>query len=162
MFDEEDAEWRTTFEPDDAPPTDRLDESEGRREHYRRLAVTNTLGWNGKWRSEKKVTDKSERGLFDSICSSLELTDFQQKRAWKYYQQFPKSYRKGYPVSIQLLVACAYSGWKDGRNYRPIEDDEQRDKEQISDDITQIIDDIDGNMREFRSIWFRLMGEIDV
>lgn len=161
MTDNDDnVEWRTTLKASDVPATERLDGSESKQEYYHRLAVANTLDWNGKWRREKRLTAKSERSLLHTISSTLELTDFQRERAWKYYQQLPDDYANGMENGMQvaMLVVCALSGERDGRDYHPV----QVVRGTCSSDIEKLVNDIGIRGMKYAREWERIEGELDV
>lgn len=112
-------EWRTTFDVSDAPHDNRLDSIETKHEMYSRLAVANTLDWNGKWRDENRVTEKTERHIIDALSSQLELTDFQKDRAQKLYYDSREELLPSYSIETLSLCAVGLSGNADGRNYHP-------------------------------------------
>lgn len=109
----------TTLKGIDAPSETRLDGSETKQNYYSRLAVANSLDWNGKWRDEWRATRKDSVAIVDAIASSLELTPYQKERAQHYFDSLPSDYNEAYSTSLLALCVCGISGKLDGRNYHP-------------------------------------------
>lgn len=114
-------EQATKITGSDAPDKQRLDGYESQQDLYQRLAVANSLDWNGKWRDEYRATRKDAAAIVDAIGSSLELTDFQKQRAKEYFDQLPDSYNEAYSTLLLALCVCGLSGRVDGRDYHPNE-----------------------------------------
>lgn len=145
------ADWRTTLSPDDVSTGKRLDGSENKQDYYKRLAVANTLDWNGKWVEEERITEKSERGIFDSMAARLELTDFQKERGWGWYKQLPDHFRTAYRMEMVLLVVCGLTGEKDGRNYHP-----NNLRADDPNEFGELANRIDISYKQFYKCWDRI------
>lgn len=118
MFREQ-SENTTVINADDAPNTKRLDGTETQANFYRRLAVTNTLKWNGKWRDEKQRTNSNTTSVVGAIACQLELTDHQKEVAHRYRRQIDSGFSRGYGLSTVAATLCGLAGWKDDRSYHP-------------------------------------------
>jgi hypothetical protein len=112
-------DYATTLDPSDAPAAERLDGTESKRNQISRLARTNTLKWNGKWRNERRETSENGAAVVESIAGQLELTPYQQSRALNIYDSLDDSFDTAYATSLLAMVICGHVGREDGRDYHP-------------------------------------------
>lgn len=149
----------TTLSGSDAPSEKRMDGSETKQNYYNRLAVANSLDWNGKWRDERRATRKDSVAIVDAIASTLELTDFQTERAQKFFESLPKNYNEAYSTALLALCVCGLSGRKDGRRYHPNRIHPNTDDE-CAGKFEELADDLSVEYSRFYSCWNRVEGEL--
>lgn len=144
----------TSFNPNDAPLSKRLDGTESRRGHYRRLKQKNMSGGNGQWRDRRQETEDNAAAIVDSVAGQLELTDYQHTEARRIFNNLPESFNQAYSTAKLAFAVCAVVGWHDGRNYHP----------------NNIHDDHFGSARQeyglgngiYASLWYRVEEEVDL
>lgn len=116
-----DTENRTHFHAEDLDEvTFRADSGESTESMYRRLAMLNTGLWNGKWENKEALHRSDNLGLFDAIASSMDLTDYQHRRARHLFDKFPLG-TFGYEARIVAFVICVLVAEEDGREFDPTE-----------------------------------------
>ena len=145
----------TTFDATDAPSGRRLDGTESFQRKYRRLSLANTLDWNGKWRDERRATQRDSMAIVDAIAAQLELTSFQKKRARQFYTDLPDNYNQAYSSRLLAFVVAGIAGLEDGRKYHP----NNLREGNADDDYAALADEV-GTPSEIHSVWQRVRGEL--
>lgn len=109
-----DTDNATTIQPKEAPP--------GKREKFRRFRAYNTGTWNGPKRENKEVIHRQDNlHRYDSIASSLSLTDYQKGRGRKILDEIDFR-REGIRVDTLIFGICvivANEDVYDGSRYYP-------------------------------------------
>jgi hypothetical protein len=89
----------TTIQPEEASPH--------KRPKFRRLRAYNTGTWNGPKRENKDVTHRQDNlARFDSLASSLNLTDYQKRRGRVVFDDLDFN-EIGYPIDKIIFGVCA-------------------------------------------------------
>jgi len=132
-------------------PTDVADES--KREKYSRLALANSLNWNGKWRDETRATKRDQNAILDAIAGQLQLTPYQHQRSRSVFDDLPDGFSgQGYSTRVVALCVCGIVGREDGRNYHPNKLHPNASSESGS-GFSSIADEIDVSYQEVYSCW---------
>jgi hypothetical protein len=145
----------TTFDPTDAPLTERLDGVESKRNQYRRFKKRNTLRWKGKW-ADQVAEDKNDRkAIVSSVAGQLELSDIQRKSAENIFTEIREAFENNsHSVEILAVVSCGIAGWKDGRDYHP--------NNNHPDHFARQLNNIGVGVSEYSSVWHRVLEVTDV
>jgi hypothetical protein len=141
----------------EAPPGNRGDGIETRRNHYRRLAIANSLDWNGKWRDEGRATIKDNLAIVNAIGSQLELTSYQKQRSEVLFESLPKELYGAYESALLALCVCGIAAREDGRDYHPNNAHPNSDTDT---EFTAIFDEISAGYKQLYSCWERVQGEV--
>jgi len=147
----------THFNASDVADTDRHDGIESRRNHYSRLAIANSLDWNGSWRDEDRATIKDNRAIVEAIASQLELTDYQQERALRELESIPRELLGAYESAMLALCLCGVIARRDGRDYHPNHTHPNSDRDS---DFVRLFDETSATYSQFYSCWKRVSYEI--
>lgn len=148
----------TTLKSSDAPDGERLDGSERHQDHYQRLAVANSLDWNGKWRDERRATRKDASAIIDAVASTLELTEYQTNKAHRYFDHLPDDYNQAYSTSLLALCVTGMAGRDDGRDYHP--NNVHPESETDGAFVEFARDDLGASYEQLYSCWNRIRGEL--
>lgn len=104
----------TTIQPKEAPPS--------KRAKFRRFRAYNTGTWNGPKRENKEVVRRQDDlHRYDSLASSLSLTDYQKKAGRKLFDKIDVS-KKSIGVDTVIFAVCAMvanDDVEDGSRYYP-------------------------------------------
>lgn len=141
----------------EAPPGNRGDGIETRRNHYRRLAIANSLDWNGKWRNERRATIKDNLAIVNAIAGHLELTDYQKQRSETVFEALPNSLYGAYESALLALCVCGLVAREDGRTYHP---NNAHPNSDTTTEFTDVFDDINAEYKQLYSCWERVRGEM--
>jgi len=136
-------------------PTDVADES--KREKYSRLALANSLNWNGKWRDEERATIQDNRAIVEAIAGQLELTDYQQERALTELERIPRELLGAYESAMLALCLCGLIARKDGRDYHPNHTHPNSDRDST---FVNLFAETSATYSQFYSCWKRVSSEI--
>lgn len=170
MFDESESEPLT--EPDTPNHTkfygsddsanydgdDRLDGSESFDEYYNRLATLNCGVYNGKWADKGKLRDADNLGLFDSIASSLELTDHQKTVARRQFSDLnlaELSTPTGIDGALVAVMVSAAVCRADGRFYHPNKSRHTNDSL-----FVELVDELDYRQRTVHKCYQRVLNRV--
>lgn len=160
MVDDDYVERATTLDSTDAPQGTRLDNSETKQDYYRRLAVLNSLDYNGKWRDERRETAKNASAIVDAVAGSLSLTPFQKAEAHRRFAALPDKYNQSYPTSLVAVCVCGVVGAEDGREYSP----KARHPDAAVDGWDyrwySVVQDTGVSYSEFHSCWESIKAEV--
>lgn len=148
----------TTFKSSESPPGSRLDYSESYSSHYDRLGTLNTLDWNGKWRDESSVTEKSLIGVRDSITSALDMTDYQKQRTAYLIDQLKDDFIQPYSTSLFVFTVAMHVGRKDGRNWHPNVIHPQKDE--YDSDFGKLANELGIKYNKLYSCWTSVMDNL--
>lgn len=118
-MDDDNVDKATTFNGSEAPSGKRLDKSESFSDYYGRLAVANSLDFNGKWKQRRRETRKNASAILDAIAGQMQLTDFQKRKAHRLFSDLPSEYNESRPTALLALVIAALAAREDGRSYHP-------------------------------------------
>lgn len=156
---DEHVERATTFRGYDAPTDERLDGSETLYDYYDRLSVANSLDWNGKWRDEKRATQKDASAILDAVAAHLELTDYQKSESHRRFSSLPNRLNQHYQTSLLAIAVCAVVGYEDGRKYHPTILQDDTDDPPYA--FAELVSDIDVTFTEFYRCWSDVQMEAE-
>lgn len=100
----------------------RLDETESRSEHYRRLANLNRGIWVGEWADKTALRNADNLAIFDSIAGQLELSPHQKRIGRLQFGELnlrELSSPNGIDAKLVAIITCAIVCREDGRFYHP-------------------------------------------
>lgn len=147
----------TSFNPYDAPLSERLDGTESKQDQFRRLRYQNTLRWSGKWRDERERTERAAHDIVASIAGQLELTRYQREESLRVFENLPDTYNQAYSTAMLALIVCGLIARQDGRDYHPNAIHPQSKKEN---EFTALADDIGVDHGQLFSCWRRIKREV--
>lgn len=160
MTNDDHVDRKTTLRSTDAPPGERLDGSESRRDHYDRLKNVNSLRWNGKWKDRERETQKNASAILDATASTLELTDYQKREAHRIFSNLPDKFHTAYSTSLLTLCVCGLVGAQDGRRYHPNRVQPDRNYHEPHGFIS-FFEGLNASYQEFYRCWKRIESEVD-
>lgn len=140
----------TTFYPTDV-------DNDAKRERYSRLALANSLNWNGKWRDEERATMNDNRAIVEAIASQLELTDYQQERALTELERIPRELLGAYESAMLALCLCGIIARRDGRDYHPNHAHPNSDHDSH---FVTLFEETSASYSQFYACWKRVSQEI--
>lgn len=140
----------TRIDESDAPNGMRADGYESLHRFYKRLGLWNGE-WNGSWQDHNQADQKDRRRLFEAIASSLELTDYQEKRSWLVFQSLPDNFHQAYSTTLLILVVAARVCKEDGRYFHP-----SREAERNDDVFRSLLDETNLTDKQFRKCYQRV------
>lgn len=130
MFDEKqpepsvepDTKNYTNFHGSDVGNDKRLDETESRSEHYRRLANLNRGIWTGEWADKTALREADNLAIFDAISGQLDLSPHQKRVGRLQFGELnlrELSSPNGIDAKLVAIITCAIVCREDGRFYHP-------------------------------------------
>ena len=165
MFDEEqgtnvptDTDNATTFHAQDVPDTPRLDGTETKREHYKRLFTEYHTGqYNGQWGDQTKLRNRDNLAMFDAVSSQLELPQPLRDEGRKFLDNV--NLREiGHPARLVVFCICARLHNKtadDDHRYHPNRNDENN-----PDRFLDLQDQLDLRYSDILSVFTKLRGDL--
>lgn len=148
-----DTENATTIQPSDAPKE--------KREKFKRFRAYNTEMWNGpKRENTEQFRRQDDLHRYDSIASSLSLTEYQKKRGRNLLDDFD-SHKFGQSIDHIIFGICAVVANDDvenGTRYWP-EHPSQRDSES---QFHQLGQDLGLGWKKQMSIVKKIQDQVDL
>lgn len=150
-------EQATILKGHEAPDGTRHDKTETHRNHYSRLAMANSLNWNGHWRDEHRATEQDNHAIVDAVAGQLELTSYQQERAHNVLDSLPRELLGAYQSSLLALCVCGVVAADDGRGYHP---NNAHPNSETDSKFVELFDSTDAEYSKLYSCWTRIGDEI--
>lgn len=154
---DENVDQATLINGCEASSGERLDETETHRNLYRRLAIANSLDWNGSWRDEKRATTQDNHAIVDAVAAQLELTPYQKDEAHASLDSLPRELLGAYQSYLLALCICGVVGRRDGRDYHPNKAHPNADTDSK---FGELFEDTDSEYSKLYSCWNRIDGEL--
>lgn len=134
-----DTKNETKIDSSEAPP--------GQGAKYQWFRAYNTGLWNGPKRENKEAMRRQDNlHRFDSLASTLELTDYQKERARRHFDQIDLK-DTGKPIDHLIFAICVVVANQDGygkrKRYWPVETKDDNDEL-----FAGIADDLDIDIRQ--------------
>lgn len=154
---DETVEQATLLKGCEAPDGERHDKTETHRNHYNRLALANSLKWNGHWRDEKQATDSDNHAIIDAVAGQLELTSHQQERAHAELDDLPRELLGAYQSALLALCLCGVIATEDGREYHP---NNAHPNSNTESEFVSLFKSTGANYSKLYSCWERVRSEL--
>lgn len=152
----EDVEPATKIDPSEAPNTPRGDYVESIRSLFQRLDLWNRGDWNGNWENRERTDRRDRRAVFEAVTSQLDLTDYQQDRAWRLYQDLPEDTRTAFSVPALVFCVSVIAAREDGRYYHPQAPNSRNDSR-----FSEIREEIGLTEKRASRLYGRVMAEVE-